>query len=91
MNRKIFYYSKKFLLFEKIFTIRKVKIFLKYYGVTRAMSRNLHNLWFYNIFPIIGKERLSVFPNIRPIIRILPIIGITNIRFLPIFQNFIFF
>jgi hypothetical protein len=41
------------------------------------MSRNLYYL------------RLSDVPNIQPIIRILPIIGITNIRFLPIIENFI--
>jgi hypothetical protein len=34
--------------------------------------------------------RLSVFPNIQPIIWFPPIIGITNIRFVPIIQNFIF-
>jgi hypothetical protein len=47
---------------------------------------------FFRIFVrIFGKDRLSFFPNIRPIIQILPIIGITNIRFLPMIQNLIFF
>ncbi len=36
---------------------------------------------------IFGKDRLSFFPKIRPIIRILQIIGITNIRFYRLFKR----
>jgi hypothetical protein len=64
------------------------------------MSRNLYNPWFYYIIPIIGFyrifvriigwDRLSVLPNIRPIIRFLPIIGSRIFGFYRLFKFYFF-